>query len=307
MLTVGTIMREPLGLALRFAAWYLEAGADQIVILFDDPQDAAIDVLSAHPKIRSVRCDAKFWETIGQTPETHFPRRQNEAITALYHEIETGWFFNVDADELVYFGAQSPMDVLAQVDTLIESVVVETAEVIDLHDGGNRFNFRLPMDWATSREVYGRRARLFRRRRGLVGHYAGKSFTRAGLPDIGLRQHWPQRGKERLVSKKLGAADGAYLLHYIQTDFDTWRDKVEWRLASSGFSPQIKRRAIDALAAADPDKSLHHLYQRLHRLEAAELDRLKRVGKHLELSIDFDELVKKHFPQVALSDGILSA
>ena len=83
MLTVGAILREPLAATLRFVSWYLEAGADQIVLCFDDPWDPAIDLLKDHPQVQVIRCTRRFWLDRGCRPRTRFTKRQNLAMQHL--------------------------------------------------------------------------------------------------------------------------------------------------------------------------------------------------------------------------------
>ena len=59
MLTVGAILREPLETTLRFVSWYLDAGADQIVLCFDDPLDPAIEVLRRNDVVTHQHVDAQ--------------------------------------------------------------------------------------------------------------------------------------------------------------------------------------------------------------------------------------------------------
>lgn len=57
---VGAIMNEPLPEVLKFCAWYLALGADEVVICFDNPDDPAINILSDHPRLRCISCTPAF-------------------------------------------------------------------------------------------------------------------------------------------------------------------------------------------------------------------------------------------------------
>ena len=64
---VAAILNESLSDTMRFAAWYLAEGASSLLLMFDDPRDPAMDVLTAHPKIDCVGCTAGFWRDLGMS------------------------------------------------------------------------------------------------------------------------------------------------------------------------------------------------------------------------------------------------
>ena len=47
---------------LQFAAYHLAAGAQRLYIYLDAPNDEAFAHLDAHPKIRVITCDARYWK-----------------------------------------------------------------------------------------------------------------------------------------------------------------------------------------------------------------------------------------------------
>ena len=78
---VGAILKEPVSVALRFVAWYLEQGADQILLYFDDPKDPAASILEGHPKVRVVRCTPDVWNTEIKIPAGRpFVRRHGSPL-----------------------------------------------------------------------------------------------------------------------------------------------------------------------------------------------------------------------------------
>ena len=46
MFSVAAIVNEPLATVHRFVAWYLEQGAQEITLFFDNPDDGAIAALA---------------------------------------------------------------------------------------------------------------------------------------------------------------------------------------------------------------------------------------------------------------------
>lgn len=300
---VGAIMKEPLGEVLRFCAWYLAQGADEIVICFDDPQDPAIPVLADMPRLRCISCDAEFWARLGHHPEDAFVTRQNTALTWLYGQYDDGWLLNVDADEFLYFEESSVAGILAQQPDDVRSVRVGTAERILPLQPSARFYFRRPMERRARRTVYGPDFKLFGpRRMGLVGHPQGKSLVRCGIAGLRLRQHFP-RGAQGGRDVVLRHEQGAHLLHMIGADYDIWRRKLAWRSLSRGFTDGMTEAVEEAQAAPNASEELRRLYERIHCASPERLRRLMDVDALLILEIEFEALVQDYFAQADLHCG----
>lgn len=298
--SVGSILNESLKDTLQFAAWYLEAGADQLVLMFDDPEDAAIDILDRKASITCIPCTDVFWETLGLTRETRFTRRQNAALSWAYGQAGTDWFLNVDGDEFLFLRDGPVSGFLAAQPNDVEAVRVETAEIVASHSPVDASFFRLPMHRRVARRVYGEDFPLFGpRRQGLVGHADGKSCIRTGLAGVQLRQHWAQRGKDRVSERLVGRAEGAYLLHFIGLDYPAWRAKVDWRSASRGFTAPLTERIQAALSGQDPEGALRSLHERLHSADAQLLLRLREEQSLLSLELSMRDLLERHFEGAA--------
>ena len=294
---VGAIMNEPLPEVLKFCAWYLALGADEVVICFDNPDDPAIDILSDHPRLRCISCTPAFWQSLGLTADDAFVTRQNAALTWIYQKYPDGWLLNVDADEFLFFEGRSVADVLASVPIDKKSLRVKTAERIMAQDEAVLTHFRLPMERAVRHAVYGEDAQLFGpRRQGLVGHAHGKSIVRCGIEGLVLRQHWPRYlrsdGADEMV---LHNEDGAYLLHMIGESYEIWRHKLAWRSHARGFTDGLTERVKLAQRSSDPEEALRDLHQRLHHATPERLAALNAQGVLLTLSTDIDALVREYF------------
>lgn len=284
---VAAIVREPAHILSRFVAWHLTAGASGITLFFDDPDDPAIRACGADPRVTAVPCTPAFWAGIGVDPAERFTLRQNAAITSAYHATAEDWLLVIDADELAYLRDGRFADLLAAQPADIRSIRIEPAEYV--HATGGGASFRLPITKQAVNRIYGAESDLFRKRRGLVGHMAGKSFHRTGQTDIRLRQHWAVDASEEPVpAAQIGRAEGAYLLHYLAPDFALWREKIEWRLSASGF-PGAARQRIEAILGAEADRetAFASLYDRLHRIDDALAAELRAEGGLLELSPEF--------------------
>ncbi|WP_255731664.1 glycosyltransferase family 2 protein [Phaeobacter sp. B1627] len=290
-------MNEPLAEVLRFCAWYIALGADEVVICFDNPEDPALELLSDHPRLRCIACTPEFWARVGLTAGDAFVTRQNAAMTWLYQQYDDGWLVNVDADEYLFLEAGGLVDLLAGVPEELHSVRIVTAERLVVQPGGEITYFRRPMSYEDRKSVYGADVELFGPRRGgLVGHPQGKSVVRCGVPGLTLRQHWPRTVKgQELRERLLDHHDGVHLLHMIGAEYQLWRSKLDWRCASRGFTAGLTTRVQAALAADDPEAALRSLFTRLHCADPALLERLDRHGALLRLRLNVDALVEEYF------------
>lgn len=294
---VGAILNEPLADTLRFAAWYLDAGASGLTLLFDNPEDPALEVLASHPSVTCIPCTAEFWADLGLTPDTRFTKRQNMALSWVYRSMPDGWLLNVDADEFLHVINGAVSSFLAAMPAETEAVRVETAEVVAGPAGATENIYRLPMERDVARRVYGDSAALFGpRRKGLIGHPQGKSFVRCGLPGVSLRQHWAQRADgSEIAERYVPVREGAALLHHIGLDYAVWRAKLDWRLVSSGFTVPLTERIRAMLDLPDAEERLRTLHADLHGVDAERLDRLRAEGVSLELPIDLDGITARRF------------
>lgn len=286
---VAAIVSEPAAVLDRFVRWYLAQGAEAVWLFFDNPACEAISGFVGRKGVRVIRCDESFWSSLGLSSEVRFTRRQNAALTWAYGQVGSSWLLNVDADELMYFPGMTLARRLESVPAEICTVRVASAELVGAEVKEQVFRLQLPRSKVAG--IYGENGDLFRRRFGLIGHADGKSFHRTGQPGVRLRQHWAEdvNGNE-VLGLRWGAADGAYLLHYLAPDYDIWRGKLEWRLGSHGFPEPIKEklRMIQA-AEPDPEVAYRRLYNVLHRLSPRQLEQLRVVGGVLELPASFPE------------------
>ncbi|SFR20365.1 glycosyltransferase family 2 protein [Poseidonocella sedimentorum] len=295
---VGAILNEPLAATLRFAAWYLDQGAAGLTLLFDNPRDPAIGVLSAHPGIVCVRCDAAFWEGLGLSPAARFTRRQNAGLTWVYRQTREDWLLNLDADEFLYVNHGTIGTLLAAQPADLPAVRVMTAEAVLPEVKARDTLFRLPMERDIARRIYQEDTALFGpKRMGLVGHAGGKSAIRSGQPGVRLRQHWAHGGDgEKLAERVLGPQSGAHLLHLNAPDFDSWRDKLDWRLSARGFTGPLAKRLHEARGGAEPEAALRAIFTSLYGVSEARFARMCEAGVGMALDLDLDARVARQIP-----------
>lgn len=299
MLTVATIMRESLQTTLSFTAWYRAQGADRIIIHFDNPDDPAIRLLSDLPWITAVPCTNRYWKRLGASKSDRFTLRQNLAVTAAYNDLAEGWFLNVDGDELLHLEGRTAAQELEAMPDDVRAVQFLPAEHVHTPEEKDVAHFRLPMGRRKRMKIYGTDARAMRTRRGLVGHYFGKSATRAGLTDVSIRQHWAQDANKKAIrDRTLGHDQEAYLLHFVDQNYSVWREKLDWRLKTRGFRGPLRKQLLDAMHVPDPEPLMREIYNMLHVFEAPRLRKLKRLNACVRVPICHKTAIDTHLPHL---------
>lgn len=296
MLTVATVLRETLQATLQFAAWYLEQGADQVVIVFDDIDDPAIPLLTGHPNVSCIRATDEFLESVGMTRDRRFVRRQNKSVHKVYHGLSDGWLFNVDGDEFLYLEGRTLKQELAAMPDDVRGVTFLPAEHLSTPDAGGQAHFRVMMNRDQVKQIYGGRAPFFRRRKGLTGHTEGKTATRAGFSGAHVRQHYLHLDDGTVLADRvLGPPDGAYLLHFVDQGYEAWRARLPWRLSARGYCASLSNKLREVVESSDDD-ALDEIYRLMHVFDAERLKELQALGLSFTLDLQLDGLARKHFP-----------
>jgi hypothetical protein len=297
MLTAGAILKEPTDQTLRFVKWHLEQGVDRMVLCFDDPFDPAMEVLNSFEQVTCIPCTPAFWKHIGVNPDVRFTLRQNAAMQFIYDGSPRGWFLNLDGDELVYLETRTLKEEVLRQPAHVKAVLIRPAEYIQSPASRDTLHFRTEMPPWCCRGVYGDLAPAMQKRRGLSGHWIGKSITRTGLAGHKVRQHFLQTpAGEAVTDAILGSAEGAYLLHFLDQGFDPWRSKLSWRLSSRGFRPEIKVLLEEALHSEDPEGELRRIYESLFVFDPAKLAKLARAGASFSVDLSKNDIFARHFP-----------
>jgi len=305
-ITLVSVVREPISLLLRFVAWHRRQGVGQFLLYFDDPDDPAIEVVAGESDVTCIRCTAAFWASVRRTPEDRFVKRQIAALTHGFRQVRSGWVAVADGDELFHVPDGGLRAAVAQVPPDVPVLRVLPAEIVQTEASG--LHFRLPVAARVAGRIYGDAAFLVRRNGGLVGHVQGKSLTRAGTELSMMRQHFPvARDWSRLPERRAGPAEGAYLLHFFDRGYDSWRTKLAWRLGAWGFAPDLADRLRPLVEAQEAggegaggaDAALRALYDALHRCDSGRLQRLAQAGALLVVEDDPMEMVRQDFPAFA--------
>ncbi len=295
--TVVTIAHEDPEVIKRFVAWHKDAGAAEITIFFDKPDDPAIGLVAQMEGVNAVGCDTRFWSSLKLTPDSRFTKRQNAACRLGYDAAAAGWVLNIDADELLYIQGVSVGEFLASQPRNFRGVLVRPAERVLINGDEDQAAFRAPMPREVIEAVYGDLAGLVIRNDGLVGHNIGKSILRTGLGKFWLRQHYGQLPDgEQMVDATYGAEDGALLLHFFNRGYDDWRRKLDYRLANRGFRHRMRAVLQEARDAQDEDR-LKTLFEQLHHMTPAQAETLGRHGLLRRPDLDLDAKIARYFPK----------
>jgi len=307
--SVCSTVAEPAEMLYAFVAHYLEAGAQEVHLFIDDPEQLGLETLSALKGVRLTICDAVYWkDRTGNRPKGQVMRQLKNANFA-YETCSTDWFFFCDADE--FFVSDIPVSQLLKV-VPAEVVHCRTAMAERAFRAGQRQKslfdgvLRLPLKkgQAALREVYGDLTPMTTR--GLLGHVAGKSFVRAGRFDQRIRIHFPvpmdATEETRLrAAGELNAGPelaGGWLAHFDGMTQLHWRLKLLRYYLS--YAPQLKTGDTKVFDRRTPARSrqLNAVYEGrgnpavldrltpLICLDERMLDRLRRAGGLLDMAVD---------------------
>lgn len=294
-LTVAAILREPQEIVMRFVAWYLAQEADRIVLCFEDPEDPSIAMLDGIAGVECIPCTPEFWHSIGIDPSARFSKRQNWAMSHVYSTVLAGWFLNVDCDELLYLKGRSVAEELDAQPEDTRAVRFLTAEHIHT-PASDGLHFRLAMSTMGQLRAYAGSVAGMTLRRGLMGHFLGKSATRAGQPGLVTRQHaMLDLQGEAIPHRVMGAAQGAYLLHFIDGGFSEWCGKLPTRMSNRWFPAPMRDLILAALDLPEPEPELRKLYDIFFVFDADRLERLRQAGARFDLDVDPDAVAVQFF------------
>ncbi len=324
---VHATVDEPAELLLAFVAHHRALGAASIHLALDRPTGEAVAALRGRAGVRLTLCDAAHWRRFGPGRRPENPvRRQILNAGAAYRETACDWFLSCDADEFVH--ARRPLAaLLAEVPAAAPLVRLRVAERAFLSapppatvfDG--IFRLQHGLVWPPAPGLAGRVARLLRRLSnrlaggvrarlgavygqaregflndaGLLGHGAGKSLVRAGLPlAIGIHYPLPEgraAGDQSFLARPEWRRhlEEAVLLHFDGLTPLHWQLKLlrkfEAHPDAAGGEPGLGRRTearkaqIRAVHAARTDAAaLARLLDGLVVLSPAQAAALVRAG-----------------------------
>lgn len=287
-------------MVLAFVAHHLEAGASEIFLFFDDPDDPSFDLVADLPGVHAIRCDAAHWAALApRRPPGHL-RRQVLNVALARSKSRADWLGHIDIDEFIW-SVGSFADVLGAVATEAPVLRLLPAERVFTQipapdeitaEGG--FKLRMPDRLAV--KLFGNFGPLMRH--GFQGHTIGKTFVRRGV-QCQLTIH---RAKDAEGGRLDGPAeyDTARLLHFFPFGFAAWEEKFARRLRNprylEGRRPEEQRKfRLFAEARDRGDEAVWELFLTMSYLDPDRLAQLNKRGFYFDPDWDLTESVRTFF------------
>ncbi len=282
---VATVKAAPEKVA-AFVAHHLSLGAARIWLYFDDPDDAAFDLVARIPQVTATRCDTDHWERLRTRPERH-QNRQSRNAQAAYKACLLPWIGHVDVDEFLW--PSRPGETVAGIlGTLPPDQLTLRMEPFEaMHDPS------LPDDVFTARLFRGPlKQRFAHLREPVLGSYAailpeghlshtnGKSFFRTGIQQLSPRLHGAFLNGERLSGPAFDRR--LRLLHFHAQDREAWLNALPFRLTRGAYQYHAEMQAH--LANAGPEE-IGFFYDRTQLLTADLASLLTGEGRLVEADL----------------------
>lgn len=244
----------------NFCRYYLDAGADQIFLYFDD---ASMETGFADKRVSVCLCDAAFWREQGMDRPEELERRQEHLYGLTLESCASKWLLIADDDEFVR-GEVSIPSFLACVPDDVHSLAVTTAEAVfapgdDLRMDFGPQTFRLPirnrkLARLVSVLLYGRAG--WNLQFALAGHWQGKQFLRVGydFEKVSVHRTFENGQIVSVISSDLRPRlPRMHLLHFDAMSLPRWSEKCMRRITGrtkSAYMPAPRRRQLEAVASA---------------------------------------------------------
>ena len=258
---IAATIKAPTEDILRFCAHHLDLGASRLLLYLDDARADQAAVLSAHPAIDVMLCDAGYWEKRGRRPVKHQVRQTRNATHAYRRKArDLDWLIHMDVDEFLWPDG----DIAAHLTALPATTAcgrVRPAEALSDGDGTayKAFVPPGPARHAIVARLYGDYGAHIKG--GFLSHVAGKLFVRTGMADLSVRIHnvfLPDNSKP----EESDLADVA-LLHRHAHGWDAWIAAYRYRLEHGSYRSELG-------PAIQRDKGGITLHDYFTRLEAEE-------------------------------------
>lgn len=265
-----TVTKEKPEHVRAFVAWHLGAGADEVILFYDDPSGAVTD-FDHLPQVRVILGNTEYWSD-SVRPNSR-GARQVHGATMAYGLARTDWVLHCDTDEFVY-GEAIP-SLLGAVPTDMATAQILPIERIfsdDEIDQSYSNIFRSPIRPKHARKL----AKIYeyphQLTQGLRGHRNGKVFIRSGLEDIIIRPHNAEISGVLQNDPILRATlSDLKLLHIYTFGFEHFRTKGEWKFRRG---PEARKR--DA-AITDPSSTDLRRIEMAEVIEVGDIDKMRAI------------------------------
>lgn len=296
---VTTIKAPQLNIA-RFLAWHLDAGAADILVHLDQPDDDLAKNL-AHPKVRFVQCDDAYWAHAPEKARETHQLRQAYNATRGYNRSDLDWLAHIDVDEFL-------LTELALADHLanapVDAAFVRLAPVEMLAS---------PDPWSGT--AYFKRTRKHAKRKkdalrsiyptfgeyvpeGFISYTGGKNIARVGLPNVRFGIHALLHKGAKITNGPL--LEDAVIGHAHAPDWDTFQRHFEFRMVKGSYRKNSNKNMslTDIFGVIIEDQDVAGLRAFYDEMCVASPERLDLLAAHdmlLTWRMDLDQRVARHF------------
>jgi hypothetical protein len=253
---VSTI-KAPIQDIQNFCAHHLELGAHRIYLYLDDPDQAGVDSLKAHPKLRVRLCTDRFWaRNLGHRPKKHQNRQVANAAHAYARRVEVDWLTHIDVDEYLWPHSALPKQLAAlPADCLVARV--RPSEALANQTASDLTHFkRLTLerdkrDRQTS-EIYPNFGSFLNG--GFLSHVQGKLFYRTGIDALTAKIHNVFVGETTNPGQQ--ELTGTELLHMHAKSWEDFLAAFQYRLQNGSYRSELK--------AQQGGLSMHQLFSSIY-------------------------------------------
>ncbi|MEE9455152.1 MAG: glycosyltransferase family 2 protein [Paracoccaceae bacterium] len=279
--TVTTAKENPAQLR-AFVAWHLGAGAQEIVIFFDDPADPSAQIFAHMPQVTTYLCDQTHWDSFDMPRPSGIRKRQILNTKVAYSRAKTDWLVHIDIDELIYPSAPVSQ-ILAAIPASHIALRMRPMERLfraqDLDQPYTEY-FR-HMDGENAPEWL---ARIYRHPEqmphGFFGHTGGKIFVRTGQNGLTLYPH------NMLINDQpaeLPEVSAMHLLHLYSFGHAHFIDKGRWKFARLDWRRKQDESAAKLGKSARRRKNIAEVFERNDMDKQTEMFRDAFVFDHRRL------------------------
>jgi hypothetical protein len=283
-----TTLRASLNQTLQFVRYHLSAGAEQVILYFDNPTDPAIDVLSGADRVTVIPCDERHWETAGLSGDCSLEDRQVYNATQGFRQARSrgyDWVVHIDSDELLY-AEEGLRKALTSVAASQRVVRFQTLEAVpSRHDHVCPFE-EINMFRVNKGQRYKRLANrlgcqgAFYHGEYFRGHTAGKAATRTSADVSVLHIHEPIMDDG--TRSAFIPVENGYVLHYDCCGVKAFRSKWSRRFDGTETVARLrenrKRQGKAVERHVHDDKRLTRLFEELYFLSSYEQLVLRLLG-----------------------------
>ena len=311
---VATI-KAPTEDVLRFVAYHLDLGADDVTVFLDDCNEDTAKALSQNPKAHAVLTDEEHWQsTIGRRPKKHQVRQVRNASRYYRRAKGLDWVVHIDVDEFLCPDPdRSVADILAACPTDVPVLRVLPAEAL-CTDGLSEIDpdvtyckSRLPggtQGKAIEHKLYPTYGGILKS--GFVSHVEGKIFVRTGFHDVKFGIHRAFENKDVVLNSQ--DADGIELCHKHIESWEKWLAIMDFRLSRGSYreeleqnidplSGRVQRHALFKSLTDGGTESLRAFFEESCLATPELRRRLDALGYLRRYKLDLAQKRAKHFPR----------